>query len=224
MTRGYRDYREVKEVFNIAAWEPATELGRLVKSGSITSIEQILNMGKRIAEVEIVDALLPELKNEIVEIISVQRMTRNGRRQKFRATAIVGDGIGHVGVGSGKDIETKAAIDSAIKAAKRNIIPVVLGCGSWQCNCGQPHSLPFNVKGKCGSVEVSLRPGPKGLGVVASRYVKRMLELGGVKDIWTFSRGRTRTRYNTLMAVLDALKSILAMKNLESACVLEKQS
>jgi len=224
LTRGYRDYREVKEVFNIAAWEPATELGRLVKSGSITSIEQILNMGKRIAEVEIVDALLPELKNEIVEIISVQRMTRNGRRQKFRATAIVGDGIGHVGVGSGKDIETKAAIDSAIKAAKRNIIPVVLGCGSWQCNCGQPHSLPFNVKGKCGSVEVSLRPGPKGLGVVASRYVKRMLELGGAKDIWTFSRGRTRTRYNTLMAVLDALKSILAMKNLESACVLEKQS
>jgi len=218
----YRDYREVKEVFNIAAWEPATELGRLVKSGSITSIEQILNMGKRIAEVEIVDALLPDLKNEIVEINSVQRMTRNGRRQKFRAIAIVGDGIGHVGVGSGKDIETKAAIDSAIKSAKRNIIPVVLGCGSWQCNCGQPHSLPFNVKGKCGSVEVSLRPGPKGLGVIASRYVKRMLELGGVKDIWTFSRGRTRTRYNTLMAVLDALKSILAMKNLESARVLEK--
>jgi len=217
-----RDYREIKEVFNVAAWEPATELGKLVKAGSVTSIEQILSMGKRISEVEIVDALLPDLKNEVVEITSVQRMTRNGRRQKFRATAIVGDENGHVGVGSGKDIETKAAIDSAIKSAKRNIIPVVLGCGSWQCKCGQPHSLPFNVRGKCGSVEVLLRTGPKGLGVVASRYVKRMLELGGVKDIWTFSRGRTRTKYNTLMAVLDALKSILRMKNIESANVLEK--
>ena len=215
MRRQYNN-QERKQEFDREAWEPITELGKLVKSGSITSIEQIYAMGKSIEENGIVDVLLPNLQSEVVEIRSVQRMTRNNRKQKFRATAIVGDGNGHVGVGAAKDIEVKAAIDGAITAAKRNIIPVMMGCGSWQCTCGQNHSLPFIVKGKCGSIEVLLKPAPKGLGVVASKHVKRMLELAGVKDVWSFSKGRTRTTYNVLMAVSDAFKRTISMKNLSA--------
>ncbi|MGC8648815.1 MAG: 30S ribosomal protein S5 [Candidatus Micrarchaeia archaeon] len=213
-----RDFskREEEKVFNIDAWEPKTMVGKKVKSHEITSIEQIFHMGKKIEEVEIVDALLPNLKNDIVEIISVQRMTKNNRKAKFRATAIVGDYNGHVGIGSGKDIEVKAAIDSAIRNAKLNVIPIVMGCGSWQCACGTKHSLPITTKGKCGSVEVVLKPAPRGLGVVASEPVKKMLEFAGVKDLWSFSRGRTRTKYNVLFAVYRALLNIENIKNAEN--------
>lgn len=211
--------QERRKEFDVAAWEPVTELGKQVKSGSITSLEQIFEMGKHIEENGLVDALLPNINSEIVEIRSVQRMTSNNRKQKFRVTAIVGDGNGHVGVGAAKDAEVKAAIDSAINAAKRNVIPVVMGCGSWQCTCGQKHSLPFITRGKCGSVEVLLKPAPKGLGVVASKHVKRMLELAGVKDVWSFSKGRTRTTYNVLLAVTAALNHTISMKNLEKLSV-----
>jgi small subunit ribosomal protein S5 len=208
------DRREERIPFNIEAWQPKTSVGKRVKLHEITSIEQIFHEGKRIEEVEIVEALIPDMKNEVIEIKSVQRMTKNNRKQKFRATAIVGDGRGHVGIGAGKDVEVKAAIDSAIKAAKVNIMPVVMGCGSWQCTCGTPHSLPLVARGKCGSVEVILKPAPRGLGVVGSEPTKKMLELAGVKDLWSFSRGRTRTKYNVLMATYRALNSIESMKNI----------
>ncbi len=208
--RGERE----KPQFNIEAWEPKTLVGKKVKSHEITSIEQIFHMGQRIDEVEIVEALLPDLKHDVIEIISVQRMTKNNRKAKYRATAIVGDGKGHVGVGAGKDVEVKAAIDSSIKNAKVNIIPILLGCGSWQCACGTAHSLPLIAKGKCGSVEVILKPAPRGLGVVASDPIRKMLELAGVKDLWSFSRGRTRTKYNVLFATYRALLSTESMKNI----------
>lgn len=204
---------------SVETWEPKTELGKEVKSKTVTSIDQIFHDGKVIEEPEIIDALLPDLKNEVIEIASVQRMTKNNRKQKFRATAIVGDGKGHIGVGSGKDAEVKAAIESAIIDAKSNVIPIIMGCGSWQCNCGTKHSLPFKVSGRCGSVDVILKPAPRGLGVVASTPVKRLLELAGVKDAWTFSKGRTRARYNTVVAVYRALGSINEMKNISESLV-----
>lgn len=210
----YRDRREERKTFNVAAWEPKTALGKKVKAHEITSIEQIFHEGKRIEEVEIIDALIPDLKSEIIEIASVQRMTKNNRKAKFRATAVVGDGRGHVGVGAGKDSEVKAAIDSAIKNAKGNIVPIIMGCGSWQCSCGTAHSLPITARGKCGSVEVWLKPAPRGLGVVASDPIKKMLELAGVKDLWSFSRGRTRAKYNVLIATHRALMNNVNMKNI----------
>lgn len=205
--------------FNIAEWEPRTQLGREVKEGRVTSIEQIFNEGKSIKESEIIDALLPELKNEIIEIINVQRMTKNNRKMKFRAIAVVGDGKGHIGVGAGKDIEVKAAIESAIIDAKGKVIPILMGCGSWQCACGTRHSLPFKATGRCGSVEVILKPAPRGLGIVASGPIRKALELAGVKDIWSFSMGRTRSKYNSVMALYKALESMNQMKNLTQKMV-----
>ncbi len=210
-----RDYRErERETFNIEAWEPKTQLGRDVKSHKITSVEEIFHMGKPIQEPAMIDALLPKMESEVIEIASTQRATRNGRKQKFRATVIVGDGNGHVGVGAGKDIEVKAAITSAVISAKRHIIPVMLGCGSWQCMCGTKHSMPFKIEGRCGSVEVMLKPAPRGVGIVASAPVRKLLTLAGVKDAWSFSRGRTKAKYNTMIAVYDALKSMNRMKNI----------
>ncbi|MEM3841426.1 MAG: 30S ribosomal protein S5 [Candidatus Micrarchaeaceae archaeon] len=207
---------EPRETFNIDAWQPKTEVGKRVKLGEIKSIEQIFHEGKRISENGIVEALLPNIKSEVIEIMNVQRMTKNNRKMKFRVVAVVGDGNGHAGIGVGKDAEIKAAIDQSISNAKRNIVPIIMGCGSWQCKCGTEHSLPLSVSGKCGSVEVFLKPAPRGLGVVASEPVKKLVELAGIKDAWSFSRGRTRARYNTLVAAMRALTSTNGIKNVKS--------
>ena len=73
MAYRYVQRREEEVRFNIGDWEPRTELGRNVKAGTVTSIEQIFHEGRRIEEPEIIDALLPNLKNEVIEIASVQR-------------------------------------------------------------------------------------------------------------------------------------------------------
>ncbi len=204
---------EKTEISNVDAWTPKTKIGQMVKNKEITSIEQIFAMGKPIKEVEIIDSLVPNMVDKVIEIASVQRMTKNSRKQRYRVTAVVGDNNGHVGVGTAKDVEVKPAIASAIKDAKMNMISVKFGCGSWECACGTQHSLPMRVTGKCGSAAVILKPAPRGVGVVANKVVKNVLVLAGVKDAWSFSRGRTRDTYNVAIATYQALNQVNTIKN-----------
>ncbi|MDE1825468.1 MAG: 30S ribosomal protein S5 [Candidatus Micrarchaeota archaeon] len=201
--------------FNPESWTPRTKIGEMVKAGQIVGIEQIFEGGKPIKEVEIIDMLFPDLETKVLEVASVQRMTKNSRKPKYRATVVVGDGKGHVGLGSGKDVEVKPAIDSAIKDAKKNMISVSFGCGSWECSCGTQHSLPLKVKGKCGSAEIELKPAPRGVGVVAGEVAKQVLEVTGIQDVWSFSRGRTRDIYNIALATYIALKRVSKLKNID---------
>lgn len=207
---------EMDEYTEEHAWVPKTKVGKQVKEGQIRAIEDIFASGKNVKEVGIVDALLPNLEDKVLEIASVQRMTKNNRRQKFRVTVVVGDRAGHVGIGVGKDVEVRPAIETAIKDAKRNIISVHMGCGSWECNCGKKHSLPLTRTAKCGSIHVTLKPAPQGVGIVAAETMRDVLTLAGVTDVWTYSRGRTRNIYNIAMATYDALKSITEVKNSET--------
>ncbi len=188
-------------------WIPKTDIGRMVKSGQVTSVEEIFYQGKKILEHELVDHLFPNLTEETLEVSSTQRMTDNGRKAQFRAIVLVGDKNGHVGIGAGKSEEVKPAIESAIKNAKRNLISVPL---SGQGNV--KNTLPIKVVGKVGSVEVTLKPAPLGLGLAANEVVKKVLAAAGVKDIWSFSRGRTRNIYNTSMSVIDALEKLNTMR------------
>lgn len=193
-------------------WVPKTEIGKQVKSGQVTSLEEIHEMGKKILEHGIVDHLYPDLSEETLEVSSTQRMTENGRKAQFRAIVLVGDKKGHFGIGAGKSEEVKPAIESAVKNAKRNLVSVPLGCGSWECGCGQGHSVPIKVVGKLGSVEVTLKPAPRGLGIAANEVVKKVLSAAGVKDVWSFSRGRTRNIYNAAMATAAALEQLNTMR------------
>ena len=205
----HRSFEEEDE----GPWTPKTELGRKVASGEIVSIDQVLEMGKPILEYQIVNKLLPGMKNETLEVKNTQRMTSNGRKMQFRAVVLVGDGNGHLGIGVGKAEETRPAISSAVKNAKRNVIRVPLGSGSWEeSGRDKPHTVPIKVMGKNGSVEVTIKPAPPGVGVVGNDIVKKVLSAAGVKDAWTFGRGRTRTIYNTAIAVFNALDSLNRMK------------
>jgi len=187
-------------------WVPRTRLGKMIQEGRISSMEEIFTEGLKIREPEIVDVLLPDLQEEVININLVQKQTDAGEKSQFKAIVAVGNRDGYVGLGSGKAKQVRTAIEKAAMDARLNITLVRRGCGSWECGCGKLHSLPFQVYGKCGGVEILLVPGPRGLGTVASEGAKVILGLAGVKDIWTRSFGSTRTIPSFACAVFDALR------------------
>ncbi|KAK2733664.1 40S ribosomal protein [Myotisia sp. PD_48] len=186
-------------------WQPVTKLGRLVKAGKITSMEQIYLHSLPIKEYQIVDFFLPTLKDEVMKIKPVQKQTRAGQRTRFKAIVVIGDSEGHVGLGIKTSKEVATAIRAAIVIAKLSVLPVRRGY--WGTNLGEPHSLPTKTSGKCGSVSVRLIPAPRGTGLVASPAVKRFLQLAGVSDIYTSSSGSTKTLENTLKATFVAVSN-----------------
>jgi small subunit ribosomal protein S5 len=188
------------------SWIPRTRLGKMILERKISSIEELFMEGLKIREPEIVDVLLPDLQEEVINIGLVQKQTDAGEKSQFRAIVVVGNRDGYVGLGSGKARQVRSAIEKAAVDARLNITPVRRGCGSWECGCGKAHSLPFQVRGECGGVEIVLIPGPRGLGIVASEAAKVILGLAGVKDCWTKSYGSTRTVPSFAFAVFDALK------------------
>ncbi|MEM1657671.1 MAG: 30S ribosomal protein S5 [Candidatus Jordarchaeales archaeon] len=193
----------------LEAWKPKTELGKMVKEGYITSIDEIFAQGLRIKEPQIVDLLLPDLEDEVVGVSLVQKQTDAGERTRFKAIVAVGNKKGYVGLGTAKAAEIGPAIRKAMIDAKMNVTPVRLACGSWECSCGTPHTLPFKVEGKAGSVRIKLIPAPRGLGLVTSDVAKIVLRLAGVKDVWSFSRGHTKTTLNMAYATFNALKQTM---------------
>ncbi|MCE4620757.1 MAG: 30S ribosomal protein S5, partial [Desulfurococcales archaeon] len=173
-------------------WVPRTRVGRLVYEGKITSIDELFRRNLPILEPEIIDYLLgDQLKHEIIDVTIVQKMTDAGRITRFRAVVVLGNEDGYVGLGKGKARQFREAVNKALRNAKLNITPVRRGCGSWECTCGEAHSVPFIVRGKSGSVEVILKPAPKGTGIVAGDVAKKVLKLAGIRDVWTFTKGET---------------------------------
>ena len=193
-------------------WVPKTRLGKLVSEGQVTSMEEAIKSGLPIREPQIIDMLLPDLEDEVLDINMVQRMTDSGRRVKFRATVIVGDRNGYVGLGQAKDVQVGPAIRKAIDAAKLAVTYIRRGCGSWECACGLPHTIPYEVKGKAGSVSVILIPAPRGLGIAAGNTATKVLEKAGIKDVWTNTFGTTRTTLNFAKATFDALNHVNVMR------------
>jgi small subunit ribosomal protein S5 len=198
-------------------WEPRTKLGKLVLSKQITTMSDALKTGLPVREPEIVDILLPEIDDEVIDVNMVQRMTDSGRRVKFVITVAVGNKDGFIGFGQAKGKEVGSSIRKAIDSAKLNIIEIKRGCGSWECGCKKPHTVPFSVKGKSGSVEITLKPAPRGIGLATGNVAKKILTLAGVKDCWAFTRGKTKTTVNYSKAVFNALEKNAEMRVMPEA-------
>jgi small subunit ribosomal protein S5 len=188
-------------------WNPKTKLGKKVYDGEIKTMHEIMLQSAPIKEVGLVDKLLPGLQEEILDVGRVQRVTDSGRRMRFRVVAAVGNGDGFVGVGEAKGKEAGPTIRKSIERAKMNIKEIKRGCGSWECGCGTPHTVPFKIVGKEGSVTVSLTPAPRGVGIVSGKIAKSVLSLAGVKDVWVTTEGHTRTGINFAHAVVKALEN-----------------
>ena len=198
-------------------WDPKTKLGKIVRGGQITTMSDALKTGLPIRESEIIDVLLPEIDDEVIDVNMVQRMTDSGRRVKFLITVAVGNNDGFVGFGQAKGKEVGSSIRKAIENAKLNIIEIRRGCGSWECGCGKPHTVPFTIDGKSGSVEIKLKPAPHGIGLATGNVAKKILTLAGVKDCWTFTKGKTKTTVNYARAVFNALEQNTEMRVMPSA-------
>jgi small subunit ribosomal protein S5 len=198
--------------YNKEEWEPKTNLGHMVKEGTITDIDEIFEKGLPIMELEIVDALLPDLEEEVMDVNLVQRMHKSGRKVNFRVIVSVGNKNGYVGLGQGKAKEVGPAIRKAVDNAKYNIIKVRRGCGDWGCVCGREHTVPFKISGKSGSVRVTLIPAPGGVGLAIGDVGKTILGLAGIDDVWSQTMGQTQTTINFANAIFDALKNLSKVK------------
>ncbi len=216
-----------KGAFEKEVWKPKTSLGVKVKNSEVNNLDYALDKRIKILEPEIVDALLPNL---IVELLMVgqakgkfgggqkrvfkqtQKKTREGNKPKFGTFAVVGNEDGYVGVGYGKSKETVPAREKAIRHAKVNVIKIRRGCGSWRCGCNEPHTVPFKVSGKAGSVEITLMPAPKGTGLIVEKECQKILKLAGIKDVWSRTEGQTRSKLNLLYACFGALQKLMQFK------------
>ncbi|MFH1848727.1 MAG: 30S ribosomal protein S5 [archaeon] len=217
----------VKSSVDKEAWKPKTGLGRRVKNGEITSVEYILDHGLPILEPEIVDILMPEIETDLLMVgqskgkfgggqrrvfKQTQKKTKEGNKPRFATFAVAGNKDGYVGLGYGKSRETVPAREKAIRNAKLNIAKIRRGCGSWQCNCKEPHSIPFKVEGKCGSCVIKLMPAPKGAGLCVESECAKILQLVGIKDIWSKTLGQTNTKINLVQACQKALRLLMLTK------------
>jgi small subunit ribosomal protein S5 len=205
MSRQQREDRDRRTV-NLEQWVPKTRLGKMIQEGKIATMEDLFLSGIKISEPQIVDALLPDIQEEVINVNLVQKQTDAGEKSRFKAIVAVGNRDGYIGVGNGKASQVRNAIEKAAANARLNIVPIKRGCGSWECDCGQPHSVPFQVEGKCGGVRVVIVPGPRGLGLVSSEVAKTIFGLAGVKDLWMRSFGSTRTVPSYAYAIFDGLR------------------
>src|SRR3989338_978156 len=182
--------------FDKEKWAPKTELGKKVKSGEISNIEEIFDRGYKILEPQIVDALMPDLESDLLSVgqskgkfgggkrsiwKQTQKKTKEGNKMKFSTLIIVGNKDGYVGIGIGKSKETMPAREKALKKAKINVIRIKRGCGSWESGGKNDYSIPFEISGKSGAAQIKLIPAPKGTGLCIEDECKKMLRIAGIK-------------------------------------------
>ena len=220
-----RDAKEEERERRINNWVPKTKIGKLVKEGKITDIDEVLEKNK-ILEAEIVDKLL-NLNSDLLAIgqakgkfgggkrrvwRQTQKKTAEGNTPTFACMAVVGDGNGHVGLGLGRSKETLPAREKAVRNAKLGLIKIARGCASFDCLCKELHTVPYIVEGKCGSIRLKLIPAPQGTGLVIGDECKKILKLVGIKDVYSQTFGQTRTTINFAKACVDALKKTIKKK------------
>ena len=139
----------------------------------------------------------PQLIDKIVEIRRVAKVVKGGRRFKFSALAIVGDGEGMVGYGLGKAHEVPDAIRKAIEKARKNMFKVPL----------KGSTIPHEVMAEFGAAKVILKPASRGTGIKAGGAVRAIMEAVGVKDILTKCIG-SRNPHNVIKAVMNGFKEM----------------
>ena len=204
-------------------WKPKTKLGRLVKTGKMKNIDEALK--HKILEQEIVDSLL-KLESDILNIgqakgkfgggkrrawRQTQRKTKEGNVPTFSCMAVVGNKEGYIGLGYGRAKETLPARAKAMRKAKLNLFKIKKACSSFDCTCGEPHTVPFIVEGKAGSCKVKLMPAPQGTGLVIGDECKKILKAAGIKDVYSVTNGKIRTTLNLAKACINALEKTTEM-------------
>lgn len=138
-----------------------------------------------------------ELKEKLVNLNRVAKVTKGGRTFSFAAVAVVGDGNGTVGHGLGKARDVSQAISKAVDDAKKNLIKVPIHNGT----------IPHEQKGKYGAGKVLIKPASDGTGVIAGGAMRAVLEIAGVHNVLAKSQGSSNP-HNVAKATIDALQKL----------------
>ncbi|KJD37118.1 30S ribosomal protein S5 [Tamlana sedimentorum] len=144
-----------------------------------------------------------DLKDRLVGVQRVTKVTKGGRAFGFSAIVVVGDEAGVVGQGLGKSKDVASAIAKAVEDAKKNLvrIPIIKG------------TLPHEQKGKYGGARVNIIPAAPGTGVIAGGAVRTVLEAVGVHDVLSKSQGSSNP-HNVVKATFDALLQLRDAKTI----------
>ena len=139
-----------------------------------------------------------DLKEEVVvKINRTAKVTSRGKRFRFSALVVVGDGHGHIGVGLGKANEVISAIQKGKEIAKRNIIKISIINGT----------IPHKIIGKHGASRIFLKPAAPGTGIIAGAPVRAVMEQVGIHNILTKRQG-SKNQMNLVHATMNALLSL----------------
>ena len=138
-----------------------------------------------------------ELKEKLVQLNRVAKVTKGGRTFSFAAIVVVGDGKGTVGHGLGKARDVSEAISKAVDDAKKNLIRVPILNGT----------VPHEVKGKYKAGKVLIKPAADGTGVIAGGAMRAVLEIAGVHNVLAKSQGSSNP-HNVVKATVQALSQL----------------
>lgn len=146
----------------------------------------------------------PEFEQKLLDLARVTRVVKGGRRFRFRATVVIGNRKGKVGVGVSKGTDVSQAIQKAFADAKKNMITVHLA----------DNTISHEILMKLGSARVLLKPAPEGRGIIAGGSVRSVVDLLGVRDIVSKSFG-TANKLNVARATIAALQAIALPKGFD---------
>jgi len=139
----------------------------------------------------------PEFDQKLLDLARVTRVVKGGRRFRFRATLVIGNRKGRVGVGVAKGTDVAGAIQKAFDKAKKNMIEVDVSSGT----------ISHDVLQKLGGAKVLLKPVSKGRGIIAGGAVRAVMDLAGIKDIVSKSLG-SANKLNVARTTIEALKQL----------------
>ena len=135
---------------------------------------------------------------KVIQIKRVTKVVKGGKKLSFRATIIIGNQQGQVGVGIGKAADVISAVKKGVADAKKNTIDITLT---------KNNSIPHTINGIAGAAQVLMRPSASGSGVIAGGAVRTVLELAGIKNILTKQLG-SNNLLNNARATINALTNL----------------